>query len=254
VIGASFFRGTASILLICGGWEFVTSNELIDVRFVPRLSSVLASLVHELAGGALGGCVLSTVGTALVCLFMSAFLGVCTGVLLGVTPKFRSYCMPVVEVLRPVPSVAFIPVFVLILGISIKSILWIVTIGCFWPILLSSLYGVRQVDELLLDVANTLHLPRYNIITKIIFPASLPSIFGGLRIALAISLISTVTCEMVMGFHGLGGYILEKERSFLFSEMYSGILMLSFCGLLINRLFVYFEHKIIFWANEKWIV
>ncbi|HNC84030.1 MAG TPA: ABC transporter permease [Nitrospira sp.] len=212
------------------------------------------ALFSEVVWGTLSDAILGTIGTALSSLMIAALLGMFSGVVLGVTPRARDYAMPLVEALRPIPSVALIPVFVLILGISLQTIYWVVAIGCFWPVLLATLYGVRQVDEVLLDVAQTLHLPRSSILTKIVFPAALPSVVGGVRIALAISLISTVTCEMVMGFHGVGGYILEKERSFLFPEMYAGIVMLSIGGLLINRVFVRVERNLIFWANEKDLV
>jgi ABC-type nitrate/sulfonate/bicarbonate transport system permease component len=175
-------------------------------------------------------------------------------VLLGVGPKSRDYGIPIAEVLRPIPSVALIPVFLLLFGITFQTIFWVVFLGCLWPILMAALYGVRQIDELLLDMAKALQLPKKTVLTKIILPAALPSIVGGIRISLAVSFISTVTCEMVLGYRGIGAYILENERSFRFPEMYGGIFMLSLSGLLTNRVFVFFEKRIIFWAREKEIV
>ena len=247
----ALLRGSIGVLVVAVGWELASTFNVFDARFVPALTSVLATLWQEILAGSIGVAAFSTISTALISLFVSSFFAVCAGVFLGVTPKVRDYCISIVEILRPIPSVALIPVFVLMLGINLNTIYVIVAIGCFWPVLFSALYGVRQVDDVLLDVARTLHLPKFSVLTKVVFPASLPSIAGGIRIALAISLISTVTCEMVLGFHGLGAYILEKERSFLFPAMYAGILMLSVCGLVVNRAFVLIEHKVIFWTKEK---
>lgn len=244
-------RAISSLVLLAIAWELASRLSLIDSRFFPPLSQVIASTLSELRAGTLAAALMATIGTAMAGLSAATLIGASCGVLLGVAPKARDYGMPIAEVLRPIPSVALIPVFLLLFGIGFQTVFWTVFLGCLWPILMASLYGVRQIDEMLLQVADSLHLPKSSVLTKIVLPAALPSIIGGIRIAVAVSLISTVTCEMVLGFRGIGAYILENERSFRFAEMYGGIVMLSVSGLIINRIFVKLERTLIFWADEK---
>ena len=130
---------------------------------------------------------------------------------------------PIAEILRPIPSAAIIPVAILFLGIDERMKIAVVVFGSTLPILLNTIYGVRSVDLLLIDTGRTFNLSRLAFLRKIVIPAALPSIATGLRISLAISLILTITVEMIAGNSGLGFLILDYERSFRYAGVYAGV-------------------------------
>jgi NitT/TauT family transport system permease protein len=156
-----------------------------------------------------------------------------------------------VEVLRPIPSAALIPVAIVFFGIETEMRVAVVVFGALWPILLNSVSGARSVDPLLLETGRAFSFGRVDLYRKILIPAALPAITTGLRISLAIALILAVTVEMVAGGDGLGFYILDHERSFKYPQMYAGILFLGLVGFSLNLLFSAIERRYLFWAGVQ---
>jgi NitT/TauT family transport system permease protein len=248
---SGLMRGLLSLIVLGLTWELSVRLGILDDRFTPPFTSVISTGAHELLNGHLIFAVGGTIGSALIALASASIIAIPLGLFVGISTTARQFVLPVIESLRPIPSVALIPVFVLLFGIGAKPIYLIGVLGCMWPILLAAMYGVRQMDEVLLQVIQTMKIPLEDVFVKVILPASLPSIFSGIRISLAISMISTVTGEMVLGIGGIGAYILEKERSFKFAEMYAAIGALALIGIALNWLFAKLERKWIFWTEEK---
>jgi len=174
-------------------------------------------------------------------------IGVAMGVWRGMYMLFE----PLVELLRPIPSPAYLPIAILFLGIDNAMKVFMVAFASFFPILLNTVAGVRSVDPVLLDTGRTFGLNRAQIIWRIVLPAAASYILTGMRISLAIALIVTVIAEMVAGNSGIGFYILSAQRSFQVPEMYAGVIALALLGFALNKGFIAIESWALNW-HESW--
>jgi ABC-type nitrate/sulfonate/bicarbonate transport system permease component len=154
-----------------------------------------------------------------------------------------------IEFLRPMPSVAIIPVAILLLGIGDGMIVAVTVYASLWPILINTIDGVKQIDPVLVQTGRVFGLSPWRLLRSIILPAASPYIVTGLRISLAIALILVTTAEMIAGWRGLGFYILDEERSLRNSHMYAGIIVVSLLGYFLNRLFLLMEARMMRWRE-----
>jgi ABC-type nitrate/sulfonate/bicarbonate transport system permease component len=228
-------------------WELASRAALVNQIYVPPVSKIGAELWRLVANGEL----LRHLGASAVRFGMGYGLAVVIGLGIGLAMGYfrAGYLLlePLIEVLRPLPPPAIIPIAILFLGIGNEMKLFVITFGCFFPIVVNTIQGVAGVDRVLLDTARTFGLTTREIIRKIVLPAASPNIVAGMRIALAIALILTVISEMVAANDGIGFFILDSERSFRIPDMYAGIFTLMVVGYLLNRLFVVFEARTLSW-------
>jgi len=201
----------------------------------------------------LDGTYFSVIGSSLRRLFIGYFLAVALalsiGLVMGVWRAFYLLAEPLVEFLRPIPSPAYLPMAILFLGIDDVMKVFMVAFAAFFPILLNTVSGVRSVDPVLLETGKTFGYGRWQIITRILLPASASFVLTGMRISLAIALIVTVIAEMVAGNNGIGFYVLNAQRSFLVPEMYAGVIALALVGFALNKIFVLVEHRLLHWQK-----
>jgi ABC-type nitrate/sulfonate/bicarbonate transport system permease component len=166
---------------------------------------------------------------------------------MGSVPFIYRLFEPITEFVRPIPSSAYIPIAILFLGIDNGMKIFIVVLGCFFPILLNTYGGVRGVDPVLIDTGRTFGLSRAKALWQIVLPAALPSVLTGMRVSLGIGLIVVVIAEMIAGNSGIGYYILDRQRVFHVPEMFAGIFTLGILGYLINSVFLQIEHHFLRW-------
>ena len=178
---------------------------------------------------------------------LAVVVGVSAGMLFGLRRSLNEVVSAVLDFLRSMPSVALIPLAILIFGIGASMKIFVIAFGALWPILLNTIDGVRGTDAQLIDVAKSFRLSRYERLTKIILPAASPQIFTGLRASLSISVIMMVVSEMLASTDGIGFAILQAQRSFAIKEMWAGIIVLGIVGYLLNVLFILIERKVMHW-------
>jgi ABC-type nitrate/sulfonate/bicarbonate transport system permease component len=154
-----------------------------------------------------------------------------------------------IEFLRPMPSVAIIPVAILLLGIGDGMIVAVTVYASIWAILINTIEGVRHIEPTLIDTARTFGLRPRRILWQVILPAASPYIVTGLRISLSIALILVTTAEMIVGSSGLGFFILDEERSMNSGNMYAGIILVALLGYTLNRVFLTIEAKTMRWRH-----
>jgi NitT/TauT family transport system permease protein/sulfonate transport system permease protein len=180
---------------------------------------------------------------------LAASIAVILGIVLGYFRLAHSLFEAVIEFLRPMPSVAIIPVAVLLLGIGDAMIVAVTVYASVWPVLINTMDGVRHLERTLIDTGRTFALNRRKILWLVVLPAAAPYIVTGLRISLSIALILVTTAEMIAGSRGLGFFILDQERSMNSSNMYAGVILVSALGYLLNRLFVLGEGWAMQWRR-----
>ena len=217
--------------------------------YLPPVSSVLAALAQLVSTGALNHHVLVTVQRFLAGYLLAATIGVTFGIALGYFRPLHDLFGMVIELLRPMPSVAIIPVAILTLGLGDAMIIAVTVYASIWPILINTIDGVRRIERTLVDTGRTFGLSRWRILWRIVLPGASPYVVTGLRIALAIALILVTTAEMVAGSRGLGFFILDEERSMHSGNMYAGIIVVAALGYALNRLFVMTEARVLRWRH-----
>lgn len=178
---------------------------------------------------------------------LAAFLGIVLGVALGLSTWTQRLLGPIVEFMRAVPSVVMIPFGIVVFGVETTMKVFVITLGCSFPVILNTVDGVRSVDSTLLDVARTFRFSRMERLWRVILPSASPQIFAGLRASLSLALILMVVSEMVASTNGIGYAILQSQRLFAVTDMWAGILALGILGYLINTILVMIERRVLAW-------
>ena len=217
--------------------------------YIPPVSQILIALGQLLLSGQIVLHLMTTLGRFVEGYLIAAAFAVTLGVVLGYFRLAHSLAELVIEFLRPMPSVAIIPVAILLLGIGDSMIVAVTVYASTWPILVNTIDGVKHIERTLIDTGRTFGLSRRRILWRVILPAASPYIMTGLRISLSIALILVTTAEMIAGSKGLGFFILDEERSLHSGSMYAGIILVALLGYTLNRLFLALEGKAMRWRH-----
>jgi ABC-type nitrate/sulfonate/bicarbonate transport system permease component len=180
---------------------------------------------------------------------VASLLAIPLGLLMGWSGKLLNMTRPVIEVFRPIPPLAWIPIAILWFGIGIKSAAFIIFLGAFFPILLNTISGVLSIPPLLIEAARTLHAKEKDIFLKVLFPGTVPSIFVGMRIGIGIGWMTLVAAEFTGVKEGYGlGYMIMTARDIQRpDEILAGMLVIGAIGLLIDIGLRTIEAKTIRW-------
>lgn len=173
--------------------------------------------------------------------------GIAVGTALGLSNWGRKLLGPGVEFLRALPAVVLIPFGIVVFGVHDAMKIFIIALGCCFPIILNTADGVRGVDSILIDVSRTFRFNRFERIWKVMLPSASPQIFAGMRTSLSLALILMVVSEMVASTNGIGYSILQAQRVFAVTDMWAGIVLLGILGYLINALLVVIEYWTLAW-------
>lgn len=238
---------SAAILTLLAVWEIAPRVELVDRTFLPPFSEVMAAWWDLLLDGQLIANVEASVVRSLAGFGLAVAIAVPLGLLIGWYRPVSDLLNPLLEVFRNTAALALLPVFVLLLGIGETSKIAIVLYACTWPILLNTISAVRTVDPTLIKLARSMDLPAHRLFQKVILPAAVPTVFTGIRLAGAVSILVLVAAEMVGAKAGLGYLINSAQYNFAIPQMYAGIVTLSAFGLLFNHLLLAVERRFTSW-------
>jgi ABC-type nitrate/sulfonate/bicarbonate transport system permease component len=243
----SWVLGLAGIVLFLLVWEAVPRLGLADPEYLPPASDVLqvfarglgltsfwVAVGHTMTGWALGLAIASSAAVVL-------------GLVIGSSPFLRRATHSTIEFLRPIPSVALIPLAVLLFGVSLKSTLLLVVYASFWQVLIQVLYGVTDVDVVASNTARSYGLGRLARVRYVVWPTTLPYLMTGLRLGAAVALILAVTSELVIGVPGLGHEIALAQSGGAVTAMYALVLATGLIGVAINMGVRFVERRVLAW-------
>jgi ABC-type nitrate/sulfonate/bicarbonate transport system permease component len=197
-------------------------------------SAAVRALWLALHDGSLLEATAFTLGTAALGLFVGTLLGVSLGIALGLSRRAAQMGFFSIEVLRPVPSVALIPLAMLVFGFGVRMEFSIVAFASFWPMLILTQAAVQQVEPRLLEVSRVLGLSPAQRSLKIILPAIVPRLFVALRLGVAVALVVAVTVEIAANPHGMGYAMMIAQQSLDPALMLAWLIWIGVVGYLIN--------------------
>jgi NitT/TauT family transport system permease protein len=228
-------------LILIGAWQGLSSLGIIPAYKLPSPLEVALGL-RDLAvvgmppGRFLYDHLVASLYRVMLGFSVAALTAIPLGILAGMSEKFREVIDPLVEMIRPIPPLAWIPIAIFWFGIGNASAVFIIFLGAFFPILLNTVSGVISVDKVLIEVAYTLNADRKDICTKVLIPGALPGIFTGMRIGMGIGWMTLVAAEFAGVKEGLGlGYMIMTARDIQRpDEIVAGMLVIGLIGLCIN--------------------
>jgi ABC-type nitrate/sulfonate/bicarbonate transport system permease component len=239
--GFAFFAACIGVVEVLARLGWLTS-------YVPPPSEMFVALWRGLIDGDISSQVGVTLSVYIRGLALAAALAITVGVLMGTYRPVYNALKIIVEFLRPVPSVAMIPLAILFFGLGAEMRIAVISYAAFWPLLISTLYGVRAIDPLALDVARNFGVVGAECMWRVTFPSALSSIATGFRVSATIALVVTITTELIAGNSGLGYYISQMEQADRLPPMYAAIVLTGLLGYVLNTLYFELERRFVFWT------
>lgn len=241
-------RGLGLVLFLAL-WELLPRTGIVSDAYLSPPSAVIASIAQLAEQNLLFKHIAASLQRSLWGLLLAIGAGVLLGLTMGAVRRLERLLDPVLQLFRQTSAFALFPVFILFLGIGELSKVAIIFWASFWPVLLSTISGVKQVDRLLINSALSMGATRRFIFFKVVLPAASPSIFTGVRLAGAYCITALVAAEMIGAHSGLGFLTLNSQETFQIPTMYAGILMLAVLGLLLNYLLALLERRLLRWRK-----
>ncbi|HET8754913.1 MAG TPA: ABC transporter permease [Solirubrobacteraceae bacterium] len=239
------------IAFMIGLGELLTRTETISSRHFPPPSDMFAALADEVVTAEFWTAVGNTMQGWALGLAIACAIAIPVGIVIGSSGLLYRSVRAVIEFLRPIPSVALIPLAVLIWGSGLESKVFLAAFAATWPLLMQTLYGVQDVDPVATDTARSFGFSRLPRLLYVTLPSAVPYIATGVRISAAVALILAVTAELVIGSPGLGREINIARQSEAVDIMYALIAVTGLLGWGVNIVFAQIERRVLHWHPSQ---
>jgi nitrate/nitrite transport system permease protein len=182
----------------------------------------------------IGWLLLASLRRVLIGFLLGAVVAIPVGFLIGMSRQAMMALNPIIQIFKPVSPLAWLPIALAIFNLADPSAIFVIFITSLWPTIINTALGVSSVSKDYIDVARVLEMPRWRRITKIIWPASLPYIFTGLRISLGIAWLVIVAVEMLTGGIGIGFFVWDEWNRLNLSSVFLAVLVIGLTGLVLD--------------------
>ena len=244
-------QGLLGVVVLLALLQLATAVGILPERSFPYITADLAALADQFGEVGFWESVANTLAGWALGFGIAAIVGIVLGVLIGSSDALHSATRVIVEFLRPIPSVALIPLAVLVYGTGLQSKVFLAAFAATWPILVQATYGVRDADPVAVDTARAFGFGRMARARWVTLPSAVPYIVTGLRVASATALILVVTAELVIGAPGLGQAINVARSGGSFEAMYALIIATALLGWALNLLFTALERRMLHWHPSQ---
>jgi len=240
VIRDAVLLPAAGFLGILGLWWIVASfnSDLIPTPYQALIANFdyIFNPFYQRGPGDLGigWLLLASLRRVLVGFFLGAAVAIPLGFTIGMSKPAMMALNPLIQIFKPVSPLAWLPIALSIFNLAEPSAIFVIFITSLWPTIINTALGVSSVSQDYLDVARVLEMPRWRRITKIIWPASLPYIFTGLRISLGIAWLVIVAVEMLTGGVGIGFFVWDEWSRLNLSSVFLAVFVIGITGLLLD--------------------
>lgn len=243
-------RGLAGLAGLVAVLEVLPHTGLVSADYLPPASETVRALWHLLAEQTFWTALGDTLTGWGLGLAISVVAGVVAGLVIGSVPVLRAVTASTIEFLRPIPSVALIPIAVLLYGADLRSKLLLVVYASFWQVLVQVLAGIQDVDPVADDTARSYHLGTWGRLRHVMWPTALPYVMTGVRLAATVALILAVTAELVIGAPGLGQEIAVAQTSGAVPQVYALVLVTGLLGVAVNLVARAVERRALHWHQS----
>ena len=237
--------GLISISILLVGWQEMA--EYLDDPKFPSVVKVFTSLYQSFVesepnlGTKMHENIIASLSRVFYALFLALIVAVPVGLGMGVSPDLDSLLSPIIEFIRPIPPIAWIPLALVYFRTPMDSI-FIVWLGVFFPVLINTISGVHEIDGILIDAARTLGCSKFQLFRKVIFPAVIPSILTGIKVGIGVGWMCIMAAEMMSTSRagGVGYYIMVASSYSRFDKIFAGMIVVGVVGLIMTKGIVVF--------------
>jgi len=238
-----------SPLILLGMWEICARTGVIDVRFFPAPSNVIRHLVEMIGTGDLWRHLAASLYRLIVGFLVGCVPAIMIGLAIGLYRPVRAALDPLISATYPIPKSSLLPLILLIFGLGESSKIAMVAIGVFYPVVINTAAGVRQIAPIFLDVGQNFGASRFNMFRTVALPGALPLIMTGVKLGAGMGLVLIAIAEMVGAKSGLGYMIWNAWELFDVQTMYVGLFVIAIIGFLLNAGFDMLERVIVPWRR-----
>ena len=243
-------RGWAVPLALLLGLEALVRSGILPAHQMPAPTQVAQTLFNLAVSGELLRHINASLLRVAAGFLIGAGLAIVIGTWVGLSRRAEAYLEPTFQALRAIPSLAWVPLLLLWLGIDETPKVVLIALGAFFPVYLALLAGIRNIDRKLVEVGQLYQLSRFALVRRILLPAALPNLFTGLRGALSLSWMFLVAAELIAATRGLG-YLLSDGRETSRPDLViAAILLLALLGKLSDSLLKYWETRALSWRDS----
>lgn len=245
--------GAISLALFLLAWHLLTEYRVVFfVRFtnVPSPSAVYESLTRAMHDSTFFMHVILSCRRILFGFSLAALVTVPLGLVMGRFKLAHEILFPIMEVLRPIPAIAWVPMAIMLWPTNEQSIIYITFLGSFFPILVNTLHGMSLVDPVLVRAAQCLGAREMSIFREVYFPASLPHIFTGLTVGMGVAWVSLIAAEMISGQFGIGYFTWEAYSLVQYADIALGMICIGVLGLGSSALIRGFGRLVMPWSRK----
>ena len=242
-------RGVAGFAIVFLASEVISRLGIISPRYLPPFSESLARAASLLVDPVFLAAIGATVSVAVVGLALAVLVAVPLGIFLGSSNLAYESSRSLIDFIRPIPSLALLPVAILVLGSGDSMKIALILFSASWPILFNTIYGVHSTDRIGKETARSFGLGRFRIMWKIALPSALPLAYTGIRLAATMSLLITVGLELLVGSgNGVGSWLVGVGASYgTAASLYGGVIILGVMGWALNFGLVVLGRRLFGW-------
>jgi sulfonate transport system permease protein len=232
-------------------WQVAPSMGWTNKAVLPPLSIIVQALWNGITAGTLSNDILISLQRAGIAFAAAAVVGIPLGLFMGQIRVIERALDPILQLFRQTSALALYPVFILLLGLGEASKIFVIFWATLFPIVLSTIGGVKQVDPKLLEMARVYGAGRLTIFRRVVLPAALPQIFVGLRLSATTALLLLIAAEMIGANSGVGFQVMNAQYNFQIPMMFASILLLALLGLSANFVLERLQARLCRWAKVK---
>jgi ABC-type nitrate/sulfonate/bicarbonate transport system permease component len=244
-------RKLIGLVALLALWELSSRLELVSPFLLPSVSDIVVRIFDDAMAGELASALGSTLVRTLSGFALAAVLGVVIGTAMARNRFVMWLLDPLISVAFPIPKIVFLPIFMLWLGVQESSKITMIVIDSIVPIITAAQVGVLTVDRHLVWSGSSIGMSSRRLLWSVYLPAAAPTILTGLQIALPISLIVAIVCEMLMGGYGVGGLMINASRFSDVTGVFAGLFETSAVGFVLIRSMAAVRARILNWSAEN---
>lgn len=231
-------------------WELAAQAGWISVTFFPPPTKIWQALLKLGSNGEMAEAIGATLARFFAGLLSGSLIGGLIGLMMGWWPRLHDFLDPFVAATYPIPKIAVFPILMIVFGIGEGSKFVAIFLAAFFPMLITSLAGVQQINKVYFEVGQNYGARGHQILTRILLPGSLPSLLAGLRLSTNMAFVIAISVEIVSAKSGLGVLLWFAWQTFRVNELYAVLVVISLLGIAFKFLMEQLTRSLIPWMEE----